>query len=83
MSMSTEVTDPVCGRVLDCDTAPIELMNVDGDRVFFCSVECAALFKNNPETYTDPEFHEATEAARREADALGTVGYAGPDARAQ
>ena len=78
MSMSNQVTDPVCGRTLDAESAPIELMNVSGDRVFFCSVECAALFKNDPKTYTDPEFHEATEDARRCADALGTVGYAGP-----
>lgn len=81
MSMSTQVADPVCGRVLDCEAAPIELMNVDGDRVFFCSVECAALFKQDPDTYTDPEFHEATEEARRGADALGTMGYAGPETR--
>lgn len=81
MSMSAQVTDPVCGRTLDCETAPIELMNVDGDRVFFCSVRCAAEFKEHPEVYTDPEFHEATEEARRSADALGTVGYVGPDSR--
>lgn len=81
MSISNQVTDPVCGRTLDPESAPIELMNVNGDRVFFCSVECAGLFKNAPETYTDPEFHEATEEARRSADALSTVGFAEPDPR--
>lgn len=80
MTITNPMIDPVCGRALDPETAPIELMNVNGDRVFFCSVGCAALFKENPETYTDPEFHEATEEAARAADALGTVGYVGPDA---
>jgi YHS domain-containing protein len=81
MATNNPVIDPVCGRELDPDTAPIELMNVHGDRVFFCSVECAALFRESPETYADPEFHEHTEEARRIADAVSNVGYAGERTR--
>ncbi|MBC8646201.1 MAG: YHS domain-containing protein, partial [Thermoanaerobaculia bacterium] len=45
-----KVRDPVCGMVIDPDTAP-EKRPYDGGTVFFCSRPCATAFDRDPERY--------------------------------
>ena len=73
-----KVRDPVCGMVIDSDTAP-EKRPYDGGTVFFCSRPCATAFDRDPERYVPrsiPEEGAGPAAAPAPARAAGkrTVG---------
>jgi Cu+-exporting ATPase len=44
------VIDPVCGMVIDSETAAART-TYEGQEYFFCSIECKRQFDQNPETY--------------------------------
>jgi YHS domain-containing protein len=45
-----QVTDPVCGMVIDADTAPAR-EEYAGETRYFCSEACAARFRRHPEQF--------------------------------
>jgi Cu+-exporting ATPase len=44
------VIDPVCGMVIDSETAAART-TYEGQEYFFCSIECKRAFDQSPETY--------------------------------
>ena len=47
------VTDPVCGMVIDSDTAAARSTDAEGRTVYFCSVDCQRQFEAHPERYDE------------------------------
>ena len=45
------VKDPVCGKVIDSESAAAHVV-VAGQTVYFCSSACATTFESNPGRYT-------------------------------
>ncbi|MBX6365846.1 MAG: YHS domain-containing protein [Gemmatimonadetes bacterium] len=45
-----QVTDPVCGMIIDADTAAAR-EDHGGETLYFCSEACAARFRQKPEHY--------------------------------
>ena len=45
-----EVRDPVCGMMLDDETAP-ETSTYEGTTYYFCGLSCKKVFDQNPEQY--------------------------------
>jgi YHS domain-containing protein len=53
-----QVKDPVCGMMVDPDTAPAHT-TYESQEVFFCSSECRRQFEAEPARYVDQlERHE-------------------------
>lgn len=69
--MST-VKDPVCGMHVDPETTPHRVRHGEREH-YFCSAECAAKFKADPQKYTgDFSGHSAHETRREDAQATYT-----------
>ncbi len=49
-----QVTDPVCGMVIDSERAAARERHGDHEH-FFCSTDCARAFRLEPERYTAAE----------------------------
>jgi YHS domain-containing protein len=47
------VTDPVCGMVIDSDSAAARSKDAAGRTVYFCSVDCQREFEAHPERYDE------------------------------
>ena len=45
-----KVKDPVCGMMIDSETATARV-DMDGQTYYFCSTECRAVFEANPDRY--------------------------------
>ncbi|HET6578726.1 MAG TPA: YHS domain-containing protein [Gemmatimonadales bacterium] len=54
-----QVRDPVCGMIIDRETAKAQ-MTYEGREVYFCSHECRRAFQADPGRYAgaEPERHE-------------------------
>jgi YHS domain-containing protein len=56
-----QVKDPVCGMMVDSDTAPARSTH-NGNEYFFCTAECRDQFEMNPARYmsdaADVEKHD-------------------------
>jgi Cu+-exporting ATPase len=48
------VKDPVCGMEIESSQAPAQ-SEYNGTAYYFCSVECRALFEQNPGDYISSE----------------------------
>jgi Cu+-exporting ATPase len=46
----SKVKDPVCGMMIDRETATARV-DLEGQTYYFCSTECRATFEANPERY--------------------------------
>jgi YHS domain-containing protein len=63
--MAAEILDPVCGMHLNPTIAPFEFRHGD-DMYYFCSDRCYRTFRDDPESYANPEI-----AGRAGVDAVG------------
>jgi P-type Cu+ transporter len=52
--MATEI-DPVCGMEVDTTTSQLSYDH-DGTTYWFCGKGCLLEFKDDPDTYLDPEY---------------------------
>ena len=66
-----QVRDPVCGMIIDRDTAKARA-TYDGREVYFCSDECRRAFQADPARYVPGE------AERHEAPYTATEHFAAP-----
>jgi Cu+-exporting ATPase len=48
-------TDPVCGMQVDTETSDLKLEH-DGITYWFCGRGCLLEFRDDPDTYLDPDY---------------------------
>jgi Cu+-exporting ATPase len=53
-----QVQDPVCGMMVDLDTAAASVTH-ESREIYFCSDECRRMFEADPETYLAKSDREA------------------------
>jgi len=75
----TEVKDPVCGMMIDRDTAAAQVTH-GSEEYFFCSHECRRAFQADPDRYAT-EQHEPpyTVTKHMTAPKFGSAGSGGAD----
>ena len=49
-------TDPVCGMDVDPERNPDLHLDHDGKTYWFCGKGCLLEFRDDPKTYTDPNY---------------------------
>jgi Cu+-exporting ATPase len=54
--MAATENDPVCGMDVDPETNPNLHLEFDGKTYWFCGKGCLLEFRDDPRTYTDPEY---------------------------
>jgi P-type Cu+ transporter len=52
---ATTAIDPVCGMEVDTTTSQLSL-ELDGEIHWFCSRGCLLDFRDDPDTYLDPNY---------------------------
>ncbi len=52
--MNGQIKDPVCGMVVDPNTAEYSV-DYEGQTYYFCSADCLEAFEDAPEEYTADE----------------------------
>ena len=53
----SRVKDPVCGMMIDPDTAPARV-SFESREIYFCSEDCKRAFQADPEVYAAKPEHE-------------------------
>ena len=70
------VRDPVCGMMVDPDTAAATATDNSRD-IYFCSEECSRAFQNDPEIYAGKQQEEPYTTKGITAPKFGSAGSGG------
>ncbi len=73
---AARVRDPVCGMEIDPEEA-VDSVEYAGRSYYFCSPDCAARFKADPESYASPEQAEPSPTSEKAVDTVpsATTGF--------
>jgi Cu+-exporting ATPase len=58
---STAVKDPVCGMIVDRDTAAASY-EYDGETYYFCAIRCKDRFATDPESFLSPQHDDGSKS---------------------